>query len=1754
MSSNNYGTHSSKYNDTRYSQDDEQDDHEDDVMVEDDFEEGEVDYDEEEDDDEDSSLQRLSALASRRPRNHHGIAEDEDDEDDDDLVYEEFEDDDEGDGEEGEDEDGDEEGDEEEDDEFDMNSPAELLRRLIANNRYSNNSNTTNDNDEDNEDNEEEEEFDDPRAEFFRHVAYLTGSNNRTQSRDTPSQPPPQSFADMMQRLMNNGLGGGNGGGGAVFGSANGSSNPFGATFASSSGSSEFEHLVDNLNQREDSYIILETLNELSEKLLMMNGIIAERVIPSNKLAKSLVSIMNDPELLDHLELQLVACRCLYNFLEVNQDFVHDALNNHAVECLCGKLMEINYIDLTEQALQTLEMISRDTTSHHQIIVNNGLKAVLMYLDFLTTHAQRKCLSIVANACTNISFTNFSLIKDVFENITTVVSHHQDSLVIENGWLAISRIIMSFKLKPEFLEELFLVPENQYSLLHEMVNIILISSNKSKNDSSSNDNDTDSSGVQFSSQGIPVSFGSCLSLIKSLIILCSASVRISKILIDTCNIGEVIVKSLNKYSKNNSTINQKTITSKNSINNISIEALMIAPKELLSQFLNLVGYLLPISYTAKETPFLRNNYKEFDIKSQINSERCNIYKFEIPQQYWKFVNDIWSLLINSFQATMDYEIRRKTIINLTRIINFCQDVDDFNKIQGIEMITGILASVTNNSKGSILKDFQPESTAEISGGASSNDVEMLIEDDDQSQDAEHESETEEPPPVPAANSKKPEDISKLHSNILLLSIFMISQNLIKKSPGSFINEFEREGLFNDTLLILNSLKTVFEVAPGADEKEPEKTNSNVPPPIFYSAYTNKFIDTEFTKDYENKLTNDEIYQDLVNVAESIENLHLNIKPNTNEAVSESVRILKSINEVLENSKLLESYSYDEWIKLWTKLNSALDVSHGNSISSFELITSGIIESLSNLFTSDKLDRNNNKFGYNDYYRSFIEVFFVRDSNIVFLIQKLQECLTRSESFDIISSGGSTTVNSLYGSGLFKLYGSSGTNLDYNHTAVMAKQVKIRLIAEGDLKENKLPTSMQTMILSVHAIATFKSIESFLKQRYRFVEETLKTRRRLNGELDDEDEEDDDEEDLISEDNEGEVVDKQTSPRPGNDELINTEFLINDEIIPTETTIYGAIYRSLQGNPDETVDPTKIWTSIHTVYYRKVTNSTGNREDNDKSISYNFQGNDNEIENYDQTTINILKLLKILFEINSFNANNNKVVSDDLFTNYKLTAKLNRQLEEPLVVASGTLPGWSIHITKLFPFIFPLETRIFFLQSTSFGYSRLIHHWQIRTNQEYADNNASSNVNNDNLMNQRPQLGRPTRQKVRLSRKLILQSAVKVLQLYGSIPGILEIEYFDEVGSGLGPTLEFYATVSKEFSKKKLKLWRDDDDDNEEDHDHEIEGNEGFVLAQHGLFPRPLDKHQIFSENGRKVVYFFATLGKFIARALLDSRIIDFNFNPVFLQLIQILNQNSNQVRINKDVLKLTNLSILRVIDPSLADSLKHLLKYVQQYNQCEDVNQKRNVTVDSCTLEDLSLTFTLPGYPDYELTPGGDEVLITHENVELYINKVIEATIYSGIIHQTKAFMEGFSKVFPINSLIIFSAQELIEMFGSGEEDWSLSTLQSSINANHGYTKESDAIKLLIDTLVSFNKIERRAFLQFLTGSPKLPIGGFKSLRPELTVVRKFAEDGLKDDDYLPSVMTCANYLKLPNYSSLEVMKQRLVQAVNEGAGAFLLS
>ncbi len=129
----------------------------------------------------------------------------------------------------------------------------------------------------------------------------------------------------------------------------------------------------------------------------------------------------------------------------------------------------------------------------------------------------------------------------------------------------------------------------------------------------------------------------------------------------------------------------------------------------------------------------------------------------------------------------------------------------------------------------------------------------------------------------------------------------------------------------------------------------------------------------------------------------------------------------------------------------------------------------------------------------------------------------------------------------------------------------------------------------------------------------------------------------------------------------------------------------------------------------------------------------------------------------------------------------------------------------------------------------------------------------------------------------------------------------------------------------------------------------------------------------------------------------------------------------------------------------------------------------------------------------------------------------------------------------------------------------------------------SRAVRFLFEVLSSFDAEQQRLFLQFCHRQPQTScrrwgtisvhrvsavremfsdnvalhlffFSGFRSLNPPLTIVRKTFESTENQDDFLPSVMTCVNYLKLPDYSSIEIMREKLLIAAREGQQSFHLS
>nr|KAJ0207794.1 hypothetical protein LSAT_V11C500237550 [Lactuca sativa] len=160
---------------------------------------------------------------------------------------------------------------------------------------------------------------------------------------------------------------------------------------------------------------------------------------------------------------------------------------------------------------------------------------------------------------------------------------------------------------------------------------------------------------------------------------------------------------------------------------------------------------------------------------------------------------------------------------------------------------------------------------------------------------------------------------------------------------------------------------------------------------------------------------------------------------------------------------------------------------------------------------------------------------------------------------------------------------------------------------------------------------------------------------------------------------------------------------------------------------------------------------------------------------------------------------------------------------------------------------------------------------------------------------------------------------------------------------------------------------------------------------------------------------------------------------------------------------------------------------------------------------------------------------VIHHHRRIHVDaKGLHQILILCITRQLEAFRVGFNQVFEASSLQIFSPSELDYLLCGRREMWEPDTLVEHIKFDHGYTSKSPVVINLLEIMGEFNPEQQRAFCQFVTGAPRLPPGGLAVLNPNSNNTASNVVGGVSEsaDDDLPSVMTCANYLKLPPYST----------------------
>jgi ubiquitin-protein ligase E3 C len=110
-----------------------------------------------------------------------------------------------------------------------------------------------------------------------------------------------------------------------------------------------------------------------------------------------------------------------------------------------------------------------------------------------------------------------------------------------------------------------------------------------------------------------------------------------------------------------------------------------------------------------------------------------------------------------------------------------------------------------------------------------------------------------------------------------------------------------------------------------------------------------------------------------------------------------------------------------------------------------------------------------------------------------------------------------------------------------------------------------------------------------------------------------------------------------------------------------------------------------------------------------------------------------------------------------------------------------------------------------------------------------------------------------------------------------------------------------------------------------------------------------------------------------------------------------------------------------------------------------------------------------------------------------------------------------------------------------------------------GFHPSQPIIHWLWEVVDEMDPTQQRKFLKFMTSCSRQPLLGFASLVPAPCIQQtRLREDNTGNDISeetsfgnirLPTSSTCMNLLKLPKYTSKEMLREKLIYAIESAAG-----
>ncbi|KAK4767786.1 hypothetical protein SAY87_002927 [Trapa incisa] len=272
--------------------------------------------------------------------------------------------------------------------------------------------------------------------------------------------------------------------------------------------------------------------------------------------------------------------------------------------------------------------------------------------------------------------------------------------------------------------------------------------------------------------------------------------------------------------------------------------------------------------------------------------------------------------------------------------------------------------------------------------------------------------------------------------------------------------------------------------------------------------------------------------------------------------------------------------------------------------------------------------------------------------------------------------------------------------------------------------------------------------------------------------------------------------------------------------------------------------------------------------------------------------------------------------------------------------------------------------------------------------------------------------------------------------------------------------------------------------------------------------------------------YFKFVGRVVAKALFDGQLLDVHFTRSFYKHILGIKVTYHDIE---------------AVDPDYYKNLKWMLE--------NDVSDIPDLTFSMDADEEKHILYEKNEVTDYELKPGGRNIRVTEETKHEYVDLVADHILTNAIRTQINSFLDGFDELIPRDLISIFNDKEL-ELLISGLPEIDLEDLRANTEYT-GYTVASSVVQWFWDVVKGFTKEDMARLLQFVTGTSKVPLEGFRALQG-ISGPQKFQiHKAYGAPDRLPSAHTCFNQLDLPEYTAKEQLQDRLLLAIHEASEGF---